>query len=68
MTQLNKVKTMAKKSSLPQITINYYNVIKQQYGFKVIIIYINKEIALRSNFKEAIAKQGIMLKILPPYT
>ena len=28
MTRLNEVETMAKKSSLPQITINYYNVIK----------------------------------------
>ena len=67
-TRLNEVEMMAKKSSLPQITINYYNIIKRRYGFKVTIIYINGETALRNNFKEAIAKQKIILKISPPYT
>ena len=53
--------------SFPQITIKYCNVIKQWYGFKVVIIYIDGEIALRGDFKEYITKQGISLKILPPY-
>ena len=47
---------MAKKLSLPYIVIKYYNVIKRRYGFKVIIIYIDGETALRNNFKEYIAK------------
>ena len=50
------------------MVINYCNVIKWKYGFKVAIIYIDREIALKGNFKEYIAKQGITFKILPPYT
>ena len=59
---------IAKKSSLPQIVINYCNVTEQRYGFKVAIIHIDREIALKSNFKEAMAKQEISFKISPPYT
>ena len=59
---------MAKKSSLPKIIINYCNIIKQKYSFKVAIIYIDRETALKGNFKEYIAEQEITLKILPPYT
>ena len=55
-TRMNKVEIMAKKLSLPQMVINYCNVIKQKYSFKVAIIHTNKEIALRGNFKEYIAK------------
>ena len=50
------------------MVINYYNIIERRYGFKVAIIYIDRETALRGNFKEYIAKWGITLKILPPYT
>ena len=53
-TQLNNIETMTQKSSLLQIIIKYYNVIKQQYSFKVIIIYINRETALGDKFKECI--------------
>jgi len=66
-TRLNDVEVIAKKLSLPQVVIKYYNVIKRRYGFKVAIIHIDRETALRNNFKEYIAKQGITLKILPPY-
>ena len=58
---------MAKKSSLPQVVIKYYNIIKRKYSFKVAIIYIDRETALKNNFKEYIAKQGITLKISLPY-
>ena len=47
---------MAKKSSLTKIVIKYYNVIKRRYGFKVAIIYINREISLIGEFKEWAAK------------
>ena len=51
-TRINKVEIMAKKSSLTQIVINYCNVIKQRYGFKVAIIYIDGETSLIGEFKE----------------
>jgi len=51
-TRINKVEIMAKKSSLTQIVIKYYNIIKRRYGFKVAIIYINREISLIGEFKE----------------
>ena len=54
--QLNNIEAMAKKSSLPQVIIKYYNIIKKRYSFKVAIIYINRETALKNNFKEYIAK------------
>ena len=47
---------IAKKSSLPQIVINYCNIIEWWYGFKVTIIYIDGETALRNSFKEYIAE------------
>jgi len=47
---------MAKKSSLTKIVIKYYNVIKRRYGFKVAIIYINRETSLIGEFKEWVAK------------
>ena len=47
---------MAKKSSLPQVIIKYYNIIKRRYGFKVVIIHINGETALRNDFKEYMVK------------
>ena len=67
-TQLNNIEAIAKKLSLPQVVIKYYNVVKRRYSFKVAIIYINRETALRNNFKEYMAKQKITLEILPPYT
>ena len=51
-TRINKVETMAKKSSLTQIVINYCNVIKRRYGFKVAIIYTDGETSLIGEFKE----------------
>jgi len=59
---------MAKKSSLTQIVIKYYNIIKQQYSFKVAIIYIDREMSLIGEFKEWAAKQGISIKRLAPNT
>ncbi len=50
------MEVIAKKLSLPQVVIKYYNVIKRKYGFKVAIIHINKKTALRNNFKEYITK------------
>ena len=67
-TRMNEVETMAQKSSLPQIVINYCNVTERRYGFKVAIIHTDGETALRGNFKEYITERGITLKILPPYT
>jgi hypothetical protein len=49
---MNKVEIIAKKSSLTQIIIKYCNIIQQQYGFKVAIIYINKEISFISKFNK----------------
>jgi uncharacterized protein YerC len=51
-TRINKVEIMAKKSSLTKIVIKYCNVIEQQYGFKVAIIYIDREISFIGEFKE----------------
>ena len=62
------MEVIAKKLSLPQVVIKYYNIIKRRYSFKVAIIYTDKETALKNNFKEYIAKQGITFKILLPYT
>jgi hypothetical protein len=47
---------MAKKSSLTQIVIRYYNVIKWQSSFKVAIIYIDKETSLINKFNEWVTK------------
>jgi len=47
---------MAKKSSLTQIVIKYCNVIERRYGFKVAIIYIDRETSLIGEFKEWAAK------------
>ena len=66
-TQLNNVEAIVKKLSLPQVVIKYCNIIKRKYSFKVAIIYINRETALKNNFKEYMVEQGITLKILPPY-
>ena len=49
---INKVETIAKKLSLTKIVIKYYNIIKRQYGFKVAIIYIDRETSLIGEFKE----------------
>jgi len=49
---MNKVDIMVKKSSLTQRVITYYNIIKQQYGFKVAIIHIDKETSLKDKFKD----------------
>jgi hypothetical protein len=49
---MNKVEIMAKKLSLTQIVIKYCNIIKQQYSFKVAIIYINRETSLTGKFNE----------------
>ena len=65
---MNEVEIMAKKSSLPQMVVNYCNVIERRYGFKVAIIYIDRETALKGNFKECITERGITFKILLPYT
>ena len=54
--QINKVEIIAKKSSLTQIIIKYYNIIKRRYGFKVAIIYINRETSLIGEFKKWVAK------------
>ena len=54
--QINKVEIIAKKLSLTQIVIKYYNIIKRRYGFKVAIIYINRETSLIGEFKEQAAK------------
>jgi len=51
-TRINKVETIAKKSSLTKIVIKYCNVIKQRYGFKVAIIYTDRETSLIGEFKE----------------
>jgi len=51
-TRINKVDIMAKKLSLTQRVITYCNIIKQRYGFKVAIIYIDKEMSLRDKFKD----------------
>jgi hypothetical protein len=56
MIRINKVEIIAKKSSLTKIVIKYCNVIKQQYGFKVAIIYIDRETSLIGEFKEWVAK------------
>ena len=53
---MNDIEVIAKKLSLPQVVIKYYNVVKRRYGFKVVIIYIDREIAFGNNFKECIAK------------
>ena len=50
--RINKVEIIAKKVSLTQIVIKYYNIIKRRYGFKVAIIYIDREISLIGEFKE----------------
>jgi c-di-GMP-related signal transduction protein len=65
---MNKVEIMAKKSSLTKIVIKYYNIIKRQYGFKVAIIYINKETSLTGKFNKWVAEQGITLKRSAPNT
>ena len=64
---MNDIKAIAKKLSLPQVVIKYYNIVKRRYGFKVVIIHTDREIALGNNFKECIAERGITLEILPPY-
>jgi len=65
---MNKVETMAKKSSLTQIIIKYCNVIERRYGFKVAIIHIDKETSLIGEFKEWVAERGISIERLAPNT
>jgi len=67
-TRINKVDIMVKKLFLTQRIIIYCNIIKQQYSFKVAIIYTDKETSLRDKFKDWIAKQGITLKRSAPNT
>jgi len=50
------MEVIAKKLSLPQVVIKYYNVVKRRYGFKVVIIHIDGETAFKNNFKEYITK------------
>jgi len=51
-TQINKVDIIVKKLSLTQRVITYYNIIKRRYGFKVAIIYTDREMSLRDKFKD----------------
>jgi len=59
---MNKVDTMAKKSSPTQIVIRYRNIIGRRYDFKVTIIHTDGEMSLGGEFKEWTAERGITLE------